>query len=393
MGDVDPTRIRAVERWFADRGTPHLIEGYSVTEDVLTRAAIPLALVLVLELTGALQAAWAWWQNLLAGIGAFAVLVGVWAVLNLVRGRAPFVRPERVGWGETLVFVLVPGLVTATIGGQLLQGLALVVGNVVLLALASVVVSYGLIPLTRWALVKAAHELESVGPLLGRALPLLLLITIVLFINTEMWQVADGLSGWFLVAVVGLFFLVGLAFLLTRLPRELDRLATFPDGDAVRAEIAGTPAEPLGALVGPGPVPPGPLSRRQQGNVLLVALFSQGIPVVVVTVVLGAFFVVLGLLTITPEIVQTWLGHPGDVLVSATMLGRQVELTAELVKLATFLAAFSGLYFSVVTVTDATYREEFLDEILAELRQTFAVRSAYLVALRGADEERHPPGP
>ena len=57
----------------------------------------------------------------------------------------------------------------------------------------------------------------------------------------------------------------------------------------------------------------------------------------------------------------------------------------ELLKVSVFLAAFSGLYFTVVLVTDATYREEFFDEILAELRQSFAVRSVYLRA-RGASD-------
>ena len=48
--------------------------------------------------------------------------------------------------------------------------------------------------MTRWALAKTAHELRAVIALLARALPLLLLIQIVLFINTEMWQVADGFA-------------------------------------------------------------------------------------------------------------------------------------------------------------------------------------------------------
>ena len=60
-------------------------------------------------------------------------------------------------------------------------------------------------------------------------------------------------------------------------------------------------------------------------------------------------------------------------------------VTKELLKVSIFLAAFSGLYFTVVLVTDATYREEFFDEILAELRQSFAVRSVYLRA-RGASD-------
>jgi hypothetical protein len=42
---------------------------------------------------------------------------------------------------------------------------------------------------------------------------------------------------------------------------------------------------------------------------------------------------------------------------------------------------FSGLYFAVYLVTDSTYREEFFEALLAELRQTFAVRAVYLKVL------------
>ena len=88
-----------------------------------------------------------------------------------------------------------------------------------------------------------------------------------------------------------------------------------------------------------------------------------------------------GLLTIHPDVMRSWLGHPGDEW--RLLLGRDFAAHPELLKISAFLAAFSGLYFTVVLVTDATYREEFFDEILAELRQTFAVRSVYLRA-RGA---------
>ena len=46
----------------------------------------------------------------------------------------------------------------------------------------------------------------------------------------------------------------------------------------------------------------------------------------------------------------------------------------------------AGFYFTVYVLTDATYRREFLDEVLVELRQAFAVRAVYLAsrASRGA---------
>jgi hypothetical protein len=372
-------QLQAIERWFMARGTPHLMEDYSATSDVFTRMIPVLTALALLEVLGALDADFTWWQNVLAGLGGLALLVGLWATVNSLRGRPALARPARVGPAEITTFVVAPALITYLLSQELDQALALAAVNVVLLGAIYAVTSYGLISLSRWALAKTVRELGAVAGLLGRALPLLLLIQIVLFINTEMWQVADGFDGRFLAAVIVLFLAVGVTFLLTRLPRELGRLATFATEDELDEQIVGTPAEGLAPpqeVVGE----PVPLSRRQRSNVLLVALFSQGLQVVLVTLLLGAFYVVFGMLTVTPEIMESWLGHDGDAVVHLGLLGRDLRLTAELLKISAFLAAFSGLYFTVVLVTDATYREEFFDEILAELRQTFAVRAVYLWA-------------
>lgn len=370
-------QLREVEHWFTARGTPHLIEGYSATGDVFTRMIPLLTAIAVLQVAGALDAQFSWWQNVLAGVAGLALLLGGWAGINTLRGRPAMSRPGRVGPVEIATFVGAPALITYGISQEVDQALTLAGLNLLLLAGTYLVTSYGLLPLTRWAFVKTAKELGAVAGLLGRALPLLLLIQIVLFINTEMWQVADGFDGAFLGAVMLLFLVIGVGFLLTRLPRELGRLSTFASVEELRACVAGTPAARFAAL-GDADLTPSSLSTRQRGNVLLVALFSQGLQVVLVTLVLGGFFVAFGLLTITPAVMESWIGHPGDELLRFGLFDREIRLTAELLKISAFLATFSGLYFTVVLVTDSTYREEFFDEILAELRQTFAVRAVYL---------------
>ena len=47
-----------------------------------------------------------------------------------------------------------------------------------------------------------------------------------------------------------------------------------------------------------------------------------------------------------------------------------------------FLAAFSGLYFTVYAVTDTSYREQFFTEITDELELAVGVRAAYLALQR-----------
>ena len=55
--------------------------------------------------------------------------------------------------------------------------------------------SYGLGPMIRWGARRGRGQLTGLGPLVARALPLLLLFTTFLFINAEVWQVAGALDG------------------------------------------------------------------------------------------------------------------------------------------------------------------------------------------------------
>ena len=52
-------------------------------------------------------------------------------------------------------------------------------------------------------------------------------------------------------------------------------------------------------------------------------------------------------------------------------------VSVQLVKVSIFLGSFSGLYFTVYAVTDATYRQQFFTEILRELERAVGVRSVY----------------
>ena len=58
--------------------------------------------------------------------------------------------------------------------------------------------------------------------------------------------------------------------------------------------------------------------------------------------------------------------------------GRQLVITEPLLRVSGVLAAFTGMYFTVVLSTDATYREEFAHDVAPQIRQVFAVHMAYL---------------
>jgi hypothetical protein len=108
------------------------------------------------------------------------------------------------------------------------------------------------------------------------------------------------------------------------------------------------------------------------------------VQVLLVSLMVAAFFILFGLLAINEGVRESWLGAHRccDEIWNFTVFGEQFQLTTELLKVAGGLAAFTGLYFAIAMLTDATYREEFLEEITSELRSVFRVREEYL-RLRG----------
>ncbi len=373
--------VGEVERWLLRRGVPHFISGYSASEDVLTRMLPLLTFIFLAELFSATSLDWPWWANLLAPLGGLAVLLGGWAGVNVLRGRRPWQRPDRVGSVEVAVFVLVPAVVPLVFGGHVGEAAFTAGQNLVALGLVYAATSYGVVPMTQWALGRVVRELGATVDLLARALPLLLLFATVLFLTAEVWDAAGGLPGAFLTATVLLFVAMGALFLFVRLPREMAGIARFGSWEDVLSLVAGTPA----ARLAPATAPPGgvrDLTGRQRGNLALVLLFSQGLQILLVSVLLGAFFVAFGLVVMTAGTVRTWTGAAPHVLLAFHAFGRRVVLTEELLRVATFIAAFSGLYFCVYALTDPTYRGEFYEGIEREMRENLAVRAVYLAALR-----------
>ena len=69
---------------------------------------------------------------------------------------------------------------------------------------------------------------------------------------------------------------------------------------------------------------------------------------------------------------------PPDVLVEFTLFDHEAVVTAELLRVAAAIAAFTGLYFAISMLTDDVYRREFLEELTSEMRQSFQDRADYL---------------
>jgi hypothetical protein len=351
--------LAGYERRFRRAGLPLLIEDYSASEDIFTRVAPLLAFVAFAEVFGAVNLSWPVWANVATLLGGLAVLLGALALRNRARGRPALAIPERVGTVELAIFVLVPALLPAIFNQQLTSALVTAAGNVLILLVLWGVVGFGLLSIVRWAAARLVTQLAASVPLVARAVPLLMLFAVVLFLTTEMWQVFAEMDDASLAAIVVLLVAIGTLFVVGRLPREVT---------ALEEQVAAADT---------------PLRRVQRLNVAMVLLVSQALQVLVVALAVGAFFVVFGLLAIDDGVLEAWLGHRGRAIVEFTVAGIDVRPTHELLRVCTAIAGLSGLYYAIAVLTDATYRDEFLDEVTGDMRETFAARSRYLALRAG----------
>ena len=311
--------LRATEEWFVSHGLPYFVDDIraEVHRGLARRRLVTVALVAVLL--------------------AAAVVVG-------------FALTAHLEWDD--------GIVPAI--------------NVALLS----IVLYCLFTLRAWVIATwaARRTFSSLGllfPLVTRALPLLLLFVTFLFINAEVWEISARLDGRVMWLTVALFLTITVGFLLARLPEELTGFDDHVGPDELARHLEGTPLEgvrPADAEMTEDVA----IGGLQKANLLLMLLITQLVQVVLLSVSVFVFFIVFGLLIMDPEVVSNWTGAE-----DLTDLPFSERANWELVQVSTFLAAFSGLYFTVYAVTDEVYRTQFFSSIVRELERAVSVRAAY----------------
>ena len=101
--------------------------------------------------------------------------------------------------------------------------MATVAANLFLLILIYAVFVYGLLAILVWVFSRLAGQLRSSLGLLAKAVPLLAIFALLSFTTEEMWDMFGKMAVFDYVVVIGLFVVLGSAFLLVRVPREARR--------------------------------------------------------------------------------------------------------------------------------------------------------------------------
>jgi hypothetical protein len=271
-----------------------------------------------------------------------------------------------VGIGTGLAVNASPAPTYAVVSGITAVGLAVLVYSLIALHAT---------PIARWALRRALGSLGLLLPLATRALPILMLFITFLFVNTEVWQVASALHGGKLWAAVLCFAAVATGFMVPRMAQELDEFDDRVQLEQVLAATANSPLSAAAQRIAKADVDlphQAQVTGLQMVNLVLVLAIAQAVQVFLLVVAVFLFFLAFGVLTIEPSVIASWVGDghpdypPGPHLVSL-----------ELLHVSLFLAGFSGLYFTVVAITDELYRREFFTVIMDELARAVGMRVVY----------------
>lgn len=395
-GGLDDGQAFATERWFLRQGVPALVRGrHSAFGRMLPFTVAVGVYMLVIDLM---------WAVLLPGVDADApppgtearslvstlvalavTVAAAVAVIRLRRSRE-VLRGGRAGLvavGAALLLTLVVGVPVEGLGA----GLVTLGETAGLLLLGYLLVVSGLGALLGWAVRRAVLRFGAMLSVATRAVPLLLILVAFLFINAEAWQMSAELSRPRLWGVVWFLGAVTLLFFAARLPRELTRLAVEFDVEHLVAACAGTPLAPHAARLVPADLGRRrPLRRAERVNLVALLVVAQGLQVLTLAITVFVVFLVFGSIAISPAVIEAWIGRPPT---EGMLFGNPIGLPDELIQVSIVIAALSGLYFAIYTITDADYRAEFLDGLLREIERILLVRECYLLEPVGGPE---PPG-
>lgn len=358
------------ERTFRRYGLPLLVDDHSARRDVFGRAAPFLLLVLMFEVAAAARLTWPWWLNTLAIIAVTLGLCGAYALVNLMRSRPWHTLPQDVGTVELAFFVLAPGLLVFLTGGQWEAGLILVAFNLFVLGAVFATVRYGLGATLWWGASRLGSELGSSLLRLVRFLPLLLIFSMALFYSSEVWQLFGQAPATSTVVLSIFFAILILLILALRLRTETRQVLK-------QAEEATPGAKDLPRL-----------TRAQLHNVSAMVASNQLLQVVVVSAGVGLFFFAIGILTITPGLMDSWGVQVNGWSQDISLWGESLIITQTHLRVAGAMAMFTGLYYAVSVLTDAIYREDFIGDIAAKLTEVNTYRVKYHALLGQSEQSR-----
>ena len=371
----------AAEHWFLAQGLPAVVRPSALLRRVWSRSAPALAGLAVIAATSIAIVALAG-EHTIDIVGRPNLPEGV--VIALVVILLP--AAALAGWlvsrieSSRLRAVAADVAVAVIILGALFGGPSSHVGvNVALLgsAVAAILVltATGLGSVLGWAAELTVTNLTLIGGMFVRALPVVLL-TFLVFFNTYVWLMTSLISRGRLWLGIGFLLLVAGSFLVSSTLEQLRTLLAASAAGPVTDVPDPLTATPFGAL--PDPPHADRLSLAERANAGFVVAISQLAHVLTVALMTGAVFFVLGLILVSPEVLDAWTRGNGRP--DGHLLGMTLPVPDSLIQTTMLLTAITFMYLSAKAVTDTEYRSQFLDPMIDNLKLTMLARSRYRAA-------------
>lgn len=381
---MSPTLRAEIERWFARRGVPQLIEGYS-SEPAMDARAAPLLvgwLVLGTIRDWGTRPDWPVAANVAGIIGTLVFMAVAWVIVRRVRGRPAWPRQTTFDLVDIATMALLPVLPAALIDASGEEAIRAGLGALTGIGVVYVIVGFGVIEIGLWALDRLWQQLTYLVGLVARTLPILLIIVVFLLFESAIWQVAHAVSGAELGVVLVLLLVLAALFVGTAFRRELRQIEADVDRERMLADARDTPAGLLADADVADPLGVPRLSWLQRGNLTLFVVVPTMLQATFVAIVVAAFLAAFATFIIPASVLAGWIGEAPRILVTVDLMGETRALTAEILTVCGLLGGIVGLYFSGLAISDPAYRSERFDRDVAGVRQLLAARAVYAAALR-----------
>ncbi|EFG78833.1 hypothetical protein HMPREF0591_1173 [Mycobacterium parascrofulaceum ATCC BAA-614] len=373
--DVTPRRrgaeSGAAESWFLQRGLPSVLTRRGRWRRLWPRSAPMLAAYATLQacilpiylITGGHDVE-------ITGTPTGSELV----VLAIVGLSLPLM--VLVGWlvsrsrnGRTRAAIATVSVLVVACVSMMTADVAQLPQQAAVVAVVLILTGLGVGSVVGWAVRMMLSHFAMVGALAVRALPVVLLTALVFF-NTYVWLMAATISGNRLGLAMAFLVSIAAAFVVSATVervRPMLRSTAAPPGET--DHLAGTPFAAM-----PDAPECAPLRRAERLNVVFVLAASQLAQILVVTVVTAAIYLVLGLIVLSPDLLNEWTHTYKS---TATVLGFTLPVPDSLVHMSLFLGALTFMYISARAAGDAEYRSTFLDPLIGDLHATLIARNRY----------------
>lgn len=373
--DSRSTERLAAERWFLAQGLPAVLRRGALLRRVWVRSTPALAglaviaanSILIVAISGRHTVDIAGRPDLLESLVLMLVVLVLPAValVGWLVSRVDSIA-QRTGISVIAVAVIGSGVL---IGGPSTRvGVNLTVFGIAIAAIL-VLTATGIGAILGWVATVALSNLALTAGMFVRALPVVLL-TFLVFFNTHVWLMTSLISRARLWLGIVFLLLVAGSFLVAT---TIDQIRPLISGSNVPPDapaLSGTPFDSM-----PDPPHTDRLSLGERLNVVFVVAASQLLHVLTVAMLTGAIFFVLGMILVSPAVLDAWTRGTGRA--DGEIAGMTLPLPDALIQTTLLLTAITFMYLAAKAVTDGKYRAQFLDPMMDTLKQTLRARARY----------------